>query len=62
MAIRKYCQSEDIVIEIDPDDSFIGRQPLKYINSIYQNSEVWVFYTNYVYFSVENGEPTGGIS
>lgn len=60
--IRTQCREDDIVVEIDPDDSFIGAQPLKYINSMYHDDQVWVFYSNYVYWSGVHGEPTAGIS
>ena len=35
--IRNYCDENDIVLDVDADDSFIGRQAFKFVNAIYQN-------------------------
>ena len=33
--IRHYCNREDIVLDVDADDSLIGKQVFKFINAIF---------------------------
>lgn len=35
--INKYCNQKDIVLVMDADDAFVGKQALKVINAVYQN-------------------------
>lgn len=56
--IRNYCDEDDIILDIDPDDIILGRQAFKFINSVYQNPDVWIFYTNYVLWSSRYDEPS----
>ena len=45
---QSYCRDEDIQIMLDGDDSYIGTQPLRIFNAVYQQSnETWVAYSNY---------------
>lgn len=46
--INKYCNKDDIVINIDSDDGLIGAQVFKVINSQYQDPSVWFLYSRYV--------------
>ena len=46
--IKKYCRNEDIVVIIDADDKFIGRQALKVLNSIYQAPNIWYVYSKFI--------------
>lgn len=33
--IKKFCNSDDIIVIVDADDKVIGRQSLKIFNSVY---------------------------
>lgn len=46
--VKNYCQKGDIVLVIDSEDRFIGRQALKVLNSVYQNQDVWYVHSNYL--------------
>ncbi len=46
--IRKYCENDDIVVIMDGDDRFIGRQGLKLLNSVYSTSNIWYAYSNFM--------------
>ena len=50
MAIRKYCDEDSIVVDIDADDSLIGKQVLKVVNAIYQDPNVWQLNSAFIYF------------
>ncbi len=56
--VQKYCDSESVVINIDADDSLIGRQAFKVINANYQNPNIWYIYTRFLW---QNG-PKGLIN
>ena len=60
--IRNHCEEDDIIVDIDPDDVILGQQAFKFINSIYQDPNIWIFYTNYVFWSSKYDEPSEGIS
>ena len=47
--IRNYCEKGDIVFDVDPDDSLIGKQTFQVLNAQYQSSNNWVIYANHVY-------------
>lgn len=52
----QHCSSDSIIVELDTDDEFIGRQVLKTINAVYSKEpEVWAMYSSYIYWS-----PTAG--
>jgi len=48
MAASNYCQAEDIFLIVDGDDELIGRQVLKFYNSIFQDQGVWFVYSNFL--------------
>lgn len=41
------CKDSEIVISLDGDDHLIGKNVLSYLNSIYQNKNVWMTYGSY---------------
>ena len=45
--INKYCNEDDIVLFMDPDDAFIGRQAFKVMNAVYLNDNIWAGNTMY---------------
>ena len=47
--IRNYCHENDIVLDVDADDAFIGKQVFKFINALYQNSDVWQSNSVFIY-------------
>ena len=49
MMIRNYCESGDIIIDIDADDSLIGRQVLQVLNTLYQTTDQWFIYSNNIF-------------
>ena len=55
--IRTYSSPGDIIMEIDMEGSFIGKQVLNTINRMYNlNKNAWFYYTNYVRFEGNNGK------
>lgn len=46
--VRKLCNDDDIVIIIDSDDSLMGTQALKVINSVYKDPNHWFVYSKYI--------------
>lgn len=48
--IRNHCQKGDIIVDIDSDDSLIGCQVLKTINAMYQQSDSWFIYANFIFW------------
>lgn len=64
--IREYCNSGDIILDIDADDELIGRQVFKLVNALYQkgmkgtgpiatssNDEIWLLYLNNISFDFD---------
>lgn len=51
--VQKYCNQDDIVVVVDGDDSLIGSQALKVINSAYLSADYMYVYTRFfiVYYS-----------
>lgn len=62
--IRKYCvenivnglnficnNDEDIVVKVDGDDELFDENVLSYVNSIYEDSNVWMTYGQYMFVS-----------
>ena len=48
-AIKKLCQQEDIVVEVDLDDELVGTQVFKVVNAVYQSDkDIEVAYSNYI--------------
>ena len=47
--IRNHCKSGDIVLDIDADDSIVGRQVFNVINALYQGSDNWFVYSTYLF-------------
>jgi glycosyltransferase involved in cell wall biosynthesis len=46
--IRKYCNAEDVVVNIDSDDHLIGTQVFQVLNSFYKDPKVWFAYTKFI--------------
>lgn len=46
--IHNYCKEGEIVMLLDGDDSFIGRQVLSTFNAIYQRGRNAVVYSTYM--------------
>lgn len=46
--MRKYCNEDDIVVNIDGDDRLIGSQVLQILNSVYKNSNYWYVYSKFL--------------
>ena len=46
--IRKYCNSEDIVLIVDASDYLIGSQALKTVNHAYLDPLIWFVYSRYI--------------
>lgn len=54
---RNYCQSGDIVMDIDGDDALVGKQVFNLFNRLYAfNVDAWYVYTNFI---AVNGTTTG---
>ena len=55
-SIYEHCEEDDIILDVDADDSLIGNQVFKLVNSIYQkNSDKWAVYFNFI--SMQDGIP-----
>lgn len=52
--IKKYCNENDIVINVDTDDSLIGYQVFQIFNSIYKNENLWYVYSKNIVKRNEN--------
>lgn len=49
ITIRNYCQPGSIILELDADDSLIGKQVFNTINRLYQkNKNFWFIYFNFL--------------
>jgi hypothetical protein len=46
MYVKNYCKGSDIVLTVNGDSIFIGRQGFKVINAIYQDQETWMVLFN----------------
>ena len=45
--IRNFCREGELVVEVDGDDSLIGRQVMKLLNAYYtDHPESWIVYAN----------------
>jgi hypothetical protein len=53
-SITKDCGENDIVVMLDGDDSFIGRNVLLLLNAVYQREKIALMWTNYL--SITNNE------
>lgn len=48
MGIRNHCDEGDIIIDLSPNDSLIGKQVFKLINNFFHQNEKWIIYSNYL--------------
>ena len=48
------------MLDIDADDELIGRQVMKLMNALYQSSDQWLIYSNFIW--PINGKYTAGFS
>lgn len=46
LMVRNYCEHDDIVIDLDADDSLVGSQVLQLLNTLYQSTNYWFIYSN----------------
>jgi len=46
---KKFCDKDDIIVNIDTDDKFIGNQVFKTINAIYQNENIWSAFSRFIF-------------
>jgi len=49
-AIHEYCKNTDIVVIVDGDDWLHGHEVFSYLNTIYQDSNVWMTYGQFAGF------------
>ena len=56
MGIHKYCNLGEVVVIIDGDDSFIGRNVLALYNAIYQKDGAAMAYSNFL--TIHNNDRT----
>ena len=47
--MTNHCKKGSIVFDIDADDSLIGRQSMKLMNALYQSTDNWFIYSNFIY-------------
>ncbi len=46
---RNFCNSGDVVVDIDGDDAIIGRQALNLFNRFYvKNPDAWFVYASFI--------------
>lgn len=50
MATHYYCSEDSVVINMDADDEFIGKNPLKLFNAGYQKYKAGVLYSNFFWY------------
>lgn len=55
MAAKYFCRPNDILMILDGDDEFIGRQVLKLFNAVFQKEKIWFMYTNFLTSSATLG-------
>ena len=46
MYVKNYCKGSDIVLTVNGNSIFIGRQAFKVINAMYQDQETWMVLFN----------------
>ena len=49
LTISNHCQEGSIVFDVDADDSLVGRQVMKVMNALYQSSDNWFIYSNFIW-------------
>ena len=59
--IRNHCKSGDIVIDVDADDSIVGRQAFNVINALYQSTNNWFIYSNNLFKRPKNKRHQSGL-
>ena len=47
--IRNYCNEDDIVLDVDADDAFVGNQAFKFVNAIYHDNNLWQSNSVFIY-------------
>ena len=48
LTVINHCKKGSIVFDIDADDSLIGRQSMKLMNALYQSTDNWFIYSNFI--------------
>lgn len=61
-AITNYCKSGEIVMLLDGDDSFLGRQVMSLFNAVYQKNRAGLVYSRYLLISGNKMAGIGGSS
>lgn len=60
LGIRKYCNNNSVVLDVDADDAIIGRQVFRVVNAIYHDPDVWMFNSVFIYDKNTEKEVTTG--
>jgi len=60
--ITENCKSGEIVMLLDGDDSFLGRQVMSLFNAVYQKDKLGLVYSRYFVITNNNRAGTGGSS
>lgn len=45
--VKKFCNKNDIVVNVDNDDALIGHQVFNVLSSVYKDPNIWYVYTTY---------------
>lgn len=61
-AITNKCKSGEIVMLLDGDDSFLGRQVMSLFNAVYQQNKAGLVYSTYFVITSNCRGGTGGSS
>jgi hypothetical protein len=61
-AVHNKCKSGEIVMLLDGDDSFLGRQVMSLFNAAYQKDKSGLVYSRYLVITSNNRAGTGGSS
>lgn len=46
--VKRFCGPEDVVLVVGKDESLIGRQALKVLNSFYQSAHIWHSFSDFL--------------
>ena len=50
-AAFNFCKEDDIFVIVDGDDELIGKYVLNLFNAVFQSSDVWFAYSNFIFSS-----------
>ena len=49
LSISNHCQEGSIIFDLDINDYLFGKQVMKLISHLYQTSDSWIIYSNYLW-------------